>query len=485
MNKKSLPIKKLRKSLQSLSFSILSLFCISYGFSQEIHFEPATGTPFPNVSDGALAFADVNGDGALDVLITGRANAPTTHLYLNDGEGNFTEVQNSGISNSYFGTVNFFDANNNGSPDLLLTGVGSDENPMAEFYLNDGEGNFTLVENSGIEAVGASAVAVADVNGDGFIDFIASGMANSNQLEIMLYLNDGNGNFTPQPNTPFEAVWYASMEFADVDGDGDEDLLIIGEKFGSTFAQLYLNDGEGNFTPQPNTPFFGLSTSSFAFADLNGNGALDVIVTGFDESDILYATLFVNDGEGNFTIDESTPFEGLYDGTVIFADVDNDGDMDVVITGGDLDWNPHTHLYINDGEGNFEESSFVFDNFYRNSGAFADVNGDGKMDLLLSGFKDNQKATILYLNESTLDATSFHRENWSLFPNPSEGIFYLNNSEPSEKETDLVVYSPLGQIIQKLKWNGHSLKIDLTSYPAGIYFVRIDQSDQTFKLIKN
>ena len=107
------------------------------------------------------------------------------------------------------------------------------------------------------------------------------------------------------------------------------------------------------------------------------------------------------------------------------------------------------------------------------------------MDLLLSGFKDNQKATILYLNESTLDATSFHRENWSLFPNPSEGIFYLNNSEPSEKETDLVVYSPLGQIIQKLKWNGHSLKIDLTSYPAGIYFVRIDQSDQTFKLIKS
>ncbi|MEZ4851533.1 MAG: VCBS repeat-containing protein [Bacteroidia bacterium] len=68
--------------------------------------------------------------------------------------------------------------------------------------------------------------------------------------------------------------------FADVDGNQTQDVVITGEAASGSIARLYLNDGMGNFTEQTGTPFEGISNSSIAFADADGNQAIDLLLTG-------------------------------------------------------------------------------------------------------------------------------------------------------------------------------------------------------------
>ncbi|MBC8310715.1 MAG: VCBS repeat-containing protein [Candidatus Marinimicrobia bacterium] len=108
-------------------------------------------TTYNNLYDsrqGSCAMADIDNDGDFDLIITGAdgqlSNRKTT-LYTNDGEGNFTEVIGTGLSNwSEAGKIAFADVDGDADQDLLITGRDGSPNYYANFYLNDGSGNFTL-----------------------------------------------------------------------------------------------------------------------------------------------------------------------------------------------------------------------------------------------------------------------------------------------------------------------------------------------------
>jgi len=103
-------------------------------------------------------------------------------------------------------------------------------------------------------------------------------------------------------DTPFEGVFRSSIEFADVDNDEDLDLFISGftddEK---SFAKLYHNDGLGNFTESVNTPFEPGGACSSKFADIDNDGDPDLLITGGTSSSNIFTKLYTNDGAGNFT----------------------------------------------------------------------------------------------------------------------------------------------------------------------------------------
>jgi len=140
-----------------------------------------------------------------------------------------------------------------------------------------------------------------------------------------------------------------------VDGDGDSDVMISGDiSPGIQITKLYINDGEGNFTELLNTPFIGVALGSIAFADVDGDGDNDVLVTGRTgpaSESIHIAKLYAYDGTGNFTEVLNTPFVGVAGGTkaTAFSDIDGDGDFDVLITGQDSSSANVAKLYTNDG----------------------------------------------------------------------------------------------------------------------------------------
>ncbi len=388
------------------------------------HFSEVPDTPFVGVSSGSVAFSDVNGDGAADVLITGGNNSGDriTKLYTNDGDGNFSEMPNTsfeGVSNS---SIAFSDVNGDGNSDVLITGGNNSGDRIAKLYLNDGDGNFFEMPDTLFEGVSGSSVAFSDVNGDGAADVLITGGNNSGDRIAKLFTNDGDGNFSEMPNTPFEGVAGGSVAFSDVNGDGVADVLITGgNNSGDRIAKLYTNDGDGNFFEMPDTPFEGVSGGSVAFSDVNGDGNPDVLITGDIGTGVPIAKLYTSDDDGNFSEMPDTPFEGVSNGSVAFSDVNEDGAPDAFVIGATHNaWiyaNPIAKLYTNDGAGNFT-TSYV-EGVSDGSIAFADVNGDDTPDVLITGDKSFWKApiAILYTNDGN--------GNFSELPNtPFEGVSF-------------------------------------------------------------
>ncbi|MCB0841335.1 MAG: T9SS type A sorting domain-containing protein, partial [Bacteroidetes bacterium] len=134
----------------------------------------------------------------------------------------------------------------------------------------------------------------------------------------------------------------------DVDGNQTQDVVITGEAASGSIARLYLNDGMGNFTEQTGTPFEGISNSSIAFADADGNQAIDLLLTGNTGLEFI-TKLYLNDGSGSFYEHTEIPFKEITNGTVTFADADGDNTQDVLITGQDSLSNKVVKLYLNDG----------------------------------------------------------------------------------------------------------------------------------------
>ena len=87
-------------------------------------------------------------------------------------------------------------------------------------------------------------------------------------------------NFSEVMDDPFEDIARSTADFVDVDGDNDLDLLLTGVTSTGRIAKLYINDGAANFTEQEGTPFAGVSQADVAFADIDGDNDLDIYVTG-------------------------------------------------------------------------------------------------------------------------------------------------------------------------------------------------------------
>ena len=374
--------------------------------------------PFIGVSLGSIAFADIDGDNDQDVLITGQdiflgGNA---NLYINDGMGNFTISSDNILNGVYFSSVAFSDVDNDGDEDVLITGQVyslSDPIDIAILYINNGSGVFTAAPNTPFVGVYESAIGFADVDGDGDEDVLISGETEEEAELTTLYINDGSGNFSVDTDNEFEGVYEGSIGFSDVDFDGDQDALITGEKSNGIYiAHLYLNDGEGDFTQLKGIPFNNVAKGSNAVADVNGDGYLDVLISGETQNELPFTHLYLNDGIGDFIEVLNTDFDEVSEGTVAFSDIDGDGDQDALVTG-KTGTGIVAELYHNDGLGHFsliEQHTLV--EVSQSAAAFADVDNDGDEDLMITGLNaDAQPTSNLYLNDGagnfSLSAATF------------------------------------------------------------------------------
>ncbi len=228
------------------------------------------------------------------------------------------------------------DVDGDGDVDLV---VGNDHDPN-QLLLNDGRGGFvdatagrlvtpTVPQPSGY-ANATYEVDLADIDGDGDLDVL---MVNDHDLVNRVYTNDGLGSFTDVTATalPNHQEWSVDQVVADFDGDGDVDWIVgnIGQA-----SRLYLNNGTGVFVDASGNLPAGVAGDNRSFAaDLDQDGDLDVVLgrggwyLGGTSPQVL-----VNQGNAVFTLAPATtiPFPGL----VHAADVDGDGRLDLLANGG-------------------------------------------------------------------------------------------------------------------------------------------------------
>jgi len=369
-------------------------------FSAPVEVSPlvaAFSAGLTGVERSSTSIADVDGDGNQDLLITGEdANSdPSATLHLGDGQGGFSKA-NANLSGVENGSASIADVDGDGNQDLLITGPDASDAPTATLYLGDGQGGFSEA-NANLSGVENSSASIADVDGDGNQDLLITGWDGSNPTAT-LYLGDGQGGFA-EAGAGLSGIRSGSTSIADIDGDGNKDLLIAGsDASDAPTATLYLGDGQGGFS-EANANLSGTKDSSTLIADVDGDGNLDLLITGEDANFNPTATLYLGYGQGGFT-EANAGLTGVHFGSsAAIADVDGDGNKDLLITGFDGD-NLTATLYLGDGESGFSEANAGLTGVSLGSVSIADVDEDEDPDLLITGASaaSGSASSIVYEN---------------------------------------------------------------------------------------
>jgi hypothetical protein len=256
-----------------------------------------------------VAIGDVDGDGNLDLYAPG-SWGETDALFINDGRGAFTDEaaqrMPAGLA-SRAGATRFGDVDGDSDLDLVVTDWGEappGSTGTAKLYLNDGSGRFTAASNrlppAADPTLGTAPVDVdfADVDGDFDLDLLLNNRDGGN----LLWLNDGTGMFidatTDQLPTKPSAMSY-DVEPCDVDGDADLDLWIDNARLARA-EQLLINDGQGVFADESEARITGNppgDDNEITCADIDGDGDFDAVITALEGNE----RVLINDGTGQFT----------------------------------------------------------------------------------------------------------------------------------------------------------------------------------------
>jgi hypothetical protein len=323
-------------------------------------------------SPGSAAVGDFNGDGKLDAIISD--GSQDLRLMLGNGAGTFTQ-QNIGVPGASAGMIKAADLNGDGKLDAVFV---SPQGNLAPTVLlntgNDANGvpQFTVTTYTPVYS-GLRSVTVGDLNGDGKPDFIVGNAYGS----LQAYLNNGNGTFTGLPFfnlVPNVGGSTGQGVIADVNGDGKADYVVTSNQAGAT--DVFFGNGNGTFQAPTVIPS---STTSLAAADVNGDGKLDLLAVANGSPNQLL--VYLNTGSGSFSAPMSYSTGGTaWNGwtALATADMNGDGKLDVVVANSG---NNNVAVLAGNGSGTFGAASLYAVGIHPLDVAVRDFNGDGKPDV--------------------------------------------------------------------------------------------------------
>ena len=306
------------------------------------------------------------------------------------------------------------DLNGDGKADIVVANCGSSGSAcnsagLVGVLLGNGDGTFQTVVTYGSGGAGAYAVAVADVNGDGKPDLmVANNCASASNCgsygpgSVGVLLGNGDGTFQPAVAYGSGGLDAVSVAVAEVNGDGKPDLLVANfcsncQNYGYGSVGVLLGNGDGTFQTAVTYDSGGWATNSITVADLKGDGKLDVIVaqcSGPTEGCIPGEVgVLLGNGDGTFQTTVNYSSGANYPDAAVVADVNGDGKLDVLVTNSSTydheEGNGAVGVLLGNGDGTFQTVvTYDAGGTFTGSLALADVNGDGKPDLVVTDAED-------------------------------------------------------------------------------------------------
>ncbi len=380
------------------------------------------GASLTGVHHGSALWGDYDRDGKLDVLLTGMQNggAAFADIYRNDSSS-FLALA-AGLAPIYGSTGNsrsaWGDFDNDGDLDVIITGLSGvvPSGPITKLFQNNG-GTFTPVTISAnpFADVALGSVKWADFDNDGDLDLFVTGTRNGSTRFATIYRNDGaNGsggwNFTDidptLSNIRFMKVMWSDGDFGDYDNDGDLDLIVMGYSNIGSVPQtiIYRNDG-GYFVKTSIRNIEHLGNGSVAWGDCNNDGYLDILISGSKNSFQKYLLVYRNNQNGTFT--QTASLIGISDGSAAWGDYNNDGKLDIVATGDVSTGTPLTTVYIGAGNGTFTaDPNAALTDLYESQASWGDYDNDGRLDILIAGHNGSTSSSTIYRNVASVSANT-------------------------------------------------------------------------------
>ncbi len=239
-----------------------------------------------------------------------------------------------------------------------------------------------------IQPLWLAAADWGDVDRDGDLDLVTIGSTTIDPLTPVTVLYRASGNFVAPSGAILPGLHSGDVDWGDFDNDGDLDLVATGvDADGAPRTLVLRNNGTGGLE-EVDLGLVHLAYGSAAWVDVDNDADLDLMLTGQVSGGRLQSILYRNDG-GSFS-DFAAPFEGLAFSTQDWGDFDSDGDLDLLLTGQRLTpafGTGITSVYRNDG-GVFSLVPTGLPGVYYGEGLWVDYDGDGDLDVILAGRRE-------------------------------------------------------------------------------------------------
>jgi len=368
--------------------------------------------------------ADIDHDGDDDLVFGGHNGIPdrADRIYLNDGTGNFIDSgQRIGFDVTW-DTI-FGDIDNDGNIDYIS--INRYREHTAKIHLINGKGIFNWTFDIPTTQTDDSYdVKLADLNMDGLLDIVIANSWDAQKgTTSKVFINKGNLNFEltdgliGEPNRETKGI-----EVIDIDNDGYPDIILGNYNWANT---IYRNDGTGKFTKM-DVQILANPAKAIAACDVNNDGFIDLIIGYGSDTSEGYYKVFLNDGKGltkNLPPDPPTMLKsevkgknvylswkpgfdhsgaplqftesresiGCLNGArIIAADVNGDGKLDIIVGNGE-ELRQQSEIYLNDGKGHFTFSGQTFDKYFLRDMVVGDIDGDGDVDCIVGTQGDGVK----------------------------------------------------------------------------------------------
>ena len=411
----------------------------------------------PGLYNARFSWGDYNNDGLMDLAVLGQ----------NDDSGNITKVyenkngsfQDLNLANRSFryGDIKWVDLNNDGWLDLSI--IGQSGSAVVYQQLINNKGVFEVSTPASVAGLKYSNMTFGDYNNNGTLDMFTTGQDLLGNPKSFLYQNDGKGNFKLDPEfNAYNAVpemFNADARFLDYDLDGDLDLIYSGTGTGgnpqggirvNTLLDPKITNN--NYGQNSNNGYtYGMNLSmketKLDIADMDGDGDTDIVAMGTarrqnGNTSIDYPQLLLLRNQtiesknakfgsffsyGNIYNATSIILDSVEKGDIKLVDFNNDGLVDITLAGLDVKANPVTKFYLNEGGfGNFTLAKNESIPQYKDASiSWGDANGDGSMDMVISGNKLVGSSTSIFLNNQG--------ENVNLAPTAPKNLRFIDQGQ--------------------------------------------------------